>query len=257
MNYLYFYSDDFSIDAANVAGLDYLVVDLESMGKLERQGPGTLISNHSLEDISYVKRRLSDSSKLLVRINPIRYQKFREEINNSIDLGADALMLPMFSTVAEVDQFFEIVNDRAEIFLLAETPSAVRCLDKLTFKYRESKFHIGLRDLSIALRLRTCFDPLFNGTLDHICKLQAQSTCSIGIGGISFPGSSLKEQVTVPSLLSAYKYYGSSQVILSRAWQTLSDSGVFRDKICKLENLYASVEPSLAPAREEINSSFK
>ena len=41
MNYLYFYSDDFSIDAANVAGLDYLVVDLESMGKLERQGPGT------------------------------------------------------------------------------------------------------------------------------------------------------------------------------------------------------------------------
>ena len=121
MNYLYFYSDDFSIDAANVAGLDYLVVDLESMGKLERQGPGTLISNHSLEDIGYVKRRLSDSSKLLVRINPIRYQKFQEEINNSIDLEADALMLQC-SQWLEVDQFFEMVNDRAEIFYSQKHP---------------------------------------------------------------------------------------------------------------------------------------
>jgi hypothetical protein len=52
-------------------GVDRIFIDLEIIGKKERQGHlDTVISNHSIQDIKKIKSNLKNS-KLLVRINPI------------------------------------------------------------------------------------------------------------------------------------------------------------------------------------------
>ena len=52
-------------------GVDRIFIDLEILGKKERQGHlDTVISNHSIEDIKNIKPYLKNS-KLLVRINPL------------------------------------------------------------------------------------------------------------------------------------------------------------------------------------------
>ena len=81
--------------AQNV-GVDRIFIDLEYIGKKERQGNlDTVISNHSLEDITTI-RKVIDKSKLLVRVNPI-HKGSKEEINEAIERGADIIMLPMFN----------------------------------------------------------------------------------------------------------------------------------------------------------------
>ena len=51
-------------------GVDWVFVDLEIIGKQERQaGRNTVVSGHSLGDVRAVRQVLSQS-KLLVRVNP-------------------------------------------------------------------------------------------------------------------------------------------------------------------------------------------
>lgn len=61
-------------DVAKIAdenGVDRIFIDLEKIGKKERQGGmDTVQSQHSIEDISEVKNAIKQA-ELLVRVNPI------------------------------------------------------------------------------------------------------------------------------------------------------------------------------------------
>ncbi len=70
MNLMYITNNPEIASYANSCGISRIFVDLEILGKYERQGHlDTVISNHSEEDINKVKTA-SGSSEVLVRINP-------------------------------------------------------------------------------------------------------------------------------------------------------------------------------------------
>ena len=81
-------------EIADSAGVDRVFIDLEVVGKAERQGGmDTVQSHHSISDIPIVKQKLRNS-ELLVRSNPI-YNDSKNEINKIVTSGADIIMLSL------------------------------------------------------------------------------------------------------------------------------------------------------------------
>ncbi len=119
---------------AETAGVDRIFVDMEFIGKDERQkGLDTVKSHHTVSDIYAIKAAV-ESAEVLVRVNPIHdalpdYPSSAEEINASVEAGADIIMLPFFKTAEEVRTFLELVGGRTRTMLLLETPEAVEKID--------------------------------------------------------------------------------------------------------------------------------
>ena len=87
-------------------GIDRIFVDLELLGKEERQGHlNTVISRHLLDDVAKVRAALPVGS-LLVRTNPM-HDQLPIEIEAILKAKPDYLMLPMFRTKKEVRTFIE------------------------------------------------------------------------------------------------------------------------------------------------------
>ena len=73
---------------AQRCGVDRVFIDLELLNKEKRQGHlNTVISRHTMEDISEV-RRVIDTSELLVRVDPI-HEGSKLQIDEVIARGAD------------------------------------------------------------------------------------------------------------------------------------------------------------------------
>ena len=121
---------------AETAGVDRIFVDMEYIGKADRQvGMDTVQSHHTLEDIKVISGSV-ETAEVLVRVNPIHeasetYISSKEEIDRAIANGADILMLPFFKTVTEVQQFVELVDGRVKTMPLVETPEAVKVIDEM------------------------------------------------------------------------------------------------------------------------------
>ena len=65
------------------SGVDRIFIDLETLGKKERQGHlDTWISRHSIQDISKIRQALPNQH-ILTRINPIN-ENSEEEIDEAI-----------------------------------------------------------------------------------------------------------------------------------------------------------------------------
>ena len=151
------------------AGVDRIMVDLEILGKQDRQGHlNTVISNHSLEDVKRIDSVL-DISQLLVRVNPINEQS-KLEIDSVIEQGADIIMLPMFKSALEVETFIELVDSRVKICLLLETQEAVSEIDNILLVKGIDEIHIGLNDLHLSMGLGFMFELLANGVLEKLSK---------------------------------------------------------------------------------------
>ena len=93
---------------AESAGVDRIFIDMEYIGKQERQGGmDTIQSHHTIEDIKKI-RNVIYKADLMVRVNPIHdktvdYGSSEMEINDVIEAGADIVMLPYFKTCEEVE----------------------------------------------------------------------------------------------------------------------------------------------------------
>ena len=115
---------------AERAGVDRIFIDLETIGKEERQhNMDTVKSFHRIRDIGQIKPRLT-KAELLVRINKI-HPGSAEEIDEVIRQGADIVMLPYFKSVEEVKIFLDAAAGRVKTNLLVETPEAVEHLDQI------------------------------------------------------------------------------------------------------------------------------
>ncbi|MBQ6392667.1 MAG: aldolase, partial [Eubacterium sp.] len=143
---------------AQDAGVDRIFIDMEYIGKADRQGGmDTVQSHHSVEDIRRIRPILT-SSELLVRVNPIHkkgvYQGIphtssEEEINAVIEAGADIVMLPYFKSVEEVQFFVDTVDFGAKTILLLETVEAAEQLEDILKIKGIDEIHIGLNDLCL------------------------------------------------------------------------------------------------------------
>ena len=205
---------------AEDAGVDWIFLDMEVIGKAFRQtGLDTVQNHHTVDDIKRIRKTIS-KAKLLVRINPIHdamenYPSSRDEIDATIEAGADILMLPYFKTVEEVKTFIHLVNGRAKTLLLLETIEAANLIDEILEVPGIDMIHLGLNDMHLELGMKFMFELLANGTVERLGDKIKAKGIPFGFGGIAtldggaLPGSMvLKEHVRL----------GSSMVIVSRSF---------------------------------------
>lgn len=205
---------------AESAGVDRIFVDMEYIGKALRQGGmDTVQSHHTVEDVAKIREAVQKAD-LMVRINPIHeaskdYVSSKEEIDAVIRAGADIVMLPFFKTVEEVRRFIELVNGRAKVLPLLETPEAVSVIDQILHLPGLDEIFIGLNDLSLGYRKKFMFELLPDGTVERLCLKFKQKNIPYGFGGIASLGKGM-----LPSEYVIREHYrlGSTCVILSRSF---------------------------------------
>ena len=205
---------------AESAGVDRIFVDMEYIGKQERQGGmDTVQSHHTIEDIKRI-REVIRKADLLARVNPIHnafaeYSSSEREINEVIEAGADIIMLPYFKTCEEVDRFLKIVDKRIKTQLLLETPEAVQVVDDILKLEGIDEIHIGLNDLSLGYRKKFMFELLTDGTVEKLCFKFKMSGVPYGFGGIASLGQGM---LPAECIIKEHYRLGSSCVILSRSF---------------------------------------
>lgn len=195
-------------------GVDWIFIDLEVLGKAERQkGLDSVISKHNLKDIKKIKLALQ-KSKLLVRVNSI-YSGSAQEISTAIYNGADIIMLPFFKSSQDVESFIQYVDGRAQICLLLETAEAVGDLDNILRLPGIDYIHIGINDLHLSYRKSFMFELLSDGTVERICEKLKASGITYGFGGIASLGQGA---LPAENIIAEHYRLGSTMAILSRSF---------------------------------------
>lgn len=211
---MYITNDKNLAQIADENGVNWIFVDLEINGKNDRQGHlDTVISRHTIDDVSKIKPVLNNS-KLLVRVNPI-YEKSIEEVSKVIDDGADIVMLPYFKTANEVRDFIQYVDKKAKTCLLLETKEAVDNLDEILMINGIDYIHIGLNDLHLSYELNFMFELLSNGTVESIINKIKEKDIEYGFGGIAALGEG---DLSSELILNEHIRLGSNMAILSRTF---------------------------------------
>lgn len=226
-------------------GVDRIWIDLETMGKQERQKHiDSVKSQHAIKDIETVSKVLT-KAELMVRVNPWNSNS-EKELEDVIRAGAQRIMLPMWKTFEEVDRFLKTVNKRVPTILLAETKEAVECFDEVLSHPLVDDIHIGLNDMHLSYKLTFMFELLTNGTVDMLCKKCSQKNIKYGFGGIACIGEGM---VPAEKILMEHYRLGSTAVILSRSFcntQLISDINeiekIFSENMKKLRAYETSIE---------------
>ncbi len=205
---------------AEAAGVDRIFIDMEYIGKKDRQGGmDTVQSHHTVDDIYKIRQTVSNA-EIMVRCNPIHsatneYVSSKEEIDGAIEAGADILMLPYFKTVEEVRIFLDLVGGRVKTLPLVESPEAVACIDEILALDGIDEIFIGLNDLSLGYRMKFMFEPLANGTVEKLCDKFRMKGIPYGFGGIASLGKGLLQSEKV---IAEHYRLGSTCAILSRSF---------------------------------------
>ena len=231
-------------------GVDRIMVDLETLGKEERQkNMNTVKSHHTVTDVATISNLLT-KSEMLVRINPWNETSV-SEIEAVISAGADRIMLPMWKTVSEVNSFLEAVNGRVRTTLLLETKEAVEIVDDVLETTLIDDIHIGLNDLHLSYGLTFMFELLSNGVVESLCRKFKSKGIPYGFGGIARIGEGM---LPAERIIMEHYRLGSTRAILSRSFcntEEIKDiktiESIFLENIARLREY----EDSLALKTEE------
>jgi hypothetical protein len=214
-----------------------LFVDLERLGKAERQaGRNTFISAHQVSDIGKVKEVLRQSP-LMVRVNPL-HADTRAEVEAALEQGADQLMLPMFTKPEQVGEFVHLVAGRAGVTVLLETAAAFSCLDEWIATPGLNEVYVGLNDLHLSMGHRFMFEPLALGCVDRVAAAAKRHGLRFGFGGIARLDEGL---LPGRAVLAEHLRLGSGAVILSRTFHRGEDTDSFGSEVAKLRQAEAEL----------------
>lgn len=195
-------------------GVERIWIDLETLGKKERQKDrDTVKSNHQVDDIKKIKPMLTNA-EMLVRVNPWN-DGSAEEIKAVIAAGADIIMLPYWKMYEEVQKFINTVSGRCKTILLLETREAVECIDKVLNQGGFNEIHIGLNDLHSSYHMTFMFEPLANGMVESLCQKFKAAGIPYGFGGIAKVGEGL---LPAENIIMEHYRLGSTRAILSRTF---------------------------------------
>ena len=240
---------------ADHAGINRVGLDLERIGKENRQGdtPGW-ISDHNVSDLATVGQALG-RSELFVRTNPI-HPGSPEEIDRLLAAGVDVLMLPFFRTVTEVEQFVRLVDERASVSLLVETGAAMARIHDIVRVAGIHEIHVGLNDLHLDLQLNNHFEVLVSGMMDMMAEAVRGAGIAFGFGGVARRGD--KSLPIDPDLVySQYPRLGADRALITRAfvapdYTKLDLDAEVRAARRALDEWSQSSSPELDAARERL-----
>lgn len=214
-----------------------LFVDLERMGKAERQaGRDTFISDHTVADVGAVRKVLRHS-RLMVRVNPLNPGS-RDEVDAVLAEGADLLMLPMFSRAREVREFADLVAGRVPVVLLLETAAALDSLPEWVGTPGLQEVFMGLNDLHLSLGQRFMFEPLAQGLVEQASIAVRRQGLRFGFGGIA-----RLDEGMLPGrdVLAEHLRLGSGSVILSRTFRRDDGAAGFEAEVAALRQAEAAL----------------
>lgn len=246
---MYITNDPEVAKIAEDTGVNRIFVDMEYIGKAERQGGmDTVQSHHTVEDIKRLRQVVS-KAELLVRINPIHevseeYTSSEEEIEAVIAAGADIVMLPYFKTPEEVARFVRTVDGRVKTMALLETPEAAECVDDILSVQGLDEIFIGLNDLSLGYGKKFMFEVLADGTVEKLCEKFKRAGIPYGFGGVAAPG---KGVLPAERIIREHYRLGSGSVILSRSFCNTA-------LVTELKEIRSVFEIGVAAIREEEQS---
>ncbi len=230
MKFIYIEADPELAVAAQAAGVDCIMVDLEINGKEVRQpNKNTVISKHSLDDVVAVRGALS-AAELMVRVNPL-FGGTKAEVDAVIARGADRLMLPMFNHPDDVRMFRDIVDGRAKVTYLMETPAALARLPAIAEVDGVDDILLGLNDLHLGLGLDFMFELVADGVIEYAARVLRDHAVPFGFGGIARLGHG---RLPAELVLSEHLRLGSTQTILSRDFRQIPDQATFAAEVTKL-----------------------
>lgn len=202
-----------------------LFVDLERMGKAERQaGRNTFISEHQLADVARVRAVLRQSP-LMVRVNPL-HAGTPGEVDAVIGEGADLIMLPMFRGADDLRAFSEIVAERVPIVPLLENGAALASVEEWAGTPGLHEIYVGLNDLHLSLGCRFMFEPLADGSVGRVAQAARRHGLPFGFGGIARVDEGL---LPGRDVLAEHLRLGSRAVILSRTFHRDSEMDFERE----------------------------
>ena len=205
---------------AEQAGVDWIFLDMEFIGKDARQGGlDTVQNHHTVKDVANIKAAVK-KAKVLVRVNPMHetlpdYPSSKDEIDAVIEAGADIVMLPFYKTVKEVRQFIQYVGGRAKTCLLLETAEAAILIDETLKVSGIDMIHLGLNDLHLELGMKFMFQLLSDGVVEQLGNKIKAAGIPFGFGGIARLDSGMLPGADV---LKEHVRLGSSMVIVSRSF---------------------------------------
>ena len=244
---------------AESSGVDRIFVDMEYIGKAERQGGLDSVQNHhTVEDVRTMKQAV-ESAEVLVRVNPIHeatdeYTSSKQEIDDVIQAGADIIMLPYITGVEQVKKFLSIVGGRVKTMLLIETPQSAEALDEILELDGIDEIYIGLNDLSLGYHKKFMFELLADGTVEGLCLKCKLKGIPYGFGGVASLGKGM-----LPSEYVIREHYrlGSTCAILSRSFCNVDKvkhigiiSSTFIDGVKEIRELEAECESKMSYFRE-------
>jgi hypothetical protein len=201
---------------ADAAGVDRIGVDLERLGKRERQGGrGTWISGHRLESLDRVAGSL-ERAQPFARIDP-PYDGTAAQVSEVIAHGARVVMLPMVADRDEAEAFARAVGGRARVVLLVERQEAVDGIQELAAVEGVDEIHLGLNDLALSLGMATRWEVLAGDLASDVGAAVRERGRTFGLGGIGSPGM---DDLPVPSDLvyAELARTGATATLLSRSF---------------------------------------
>ena len=244
---------------AESSGVDRIFVDMEYIGKADRQGGLDSVKNHhTVEDVRRMKQAV-ESAEVLVRVNPIHeasseYTSSEQEINEVISAGADIIMLPYITSVKQVEDFVRYVGGRVKTMPLIETPESAEAIDEILEIDGIDEIYIGLNDLSLGYHKKFMFELLADGTVEGLCLKCKLKGIPYGFGGVASLGKGM-----LPSEYVIREHYrlGSTCAILSRSFCNVDKvkhigiiSSTFIDGVKAIRELEEECESKISYFRE-------
>lgn len=233
---MYITNNPITAKIAQEAGVDRIWVDMEYIGKDVRQGGMDTVKNsHTIDDIKRL-RPIVTTSELMVRVNPIHdateeYCSSEDEIEETINAGADIIMLPMFKSKEEVKRFISCIKGRTKVQLLLETKEAVENIDEILQLPGIDEIHIGLNDLHLSYHMDFMFELLCGDVIKNLCKKIAKKGIKYGFGGIARVGYGM---LPAEYIIAEHYHLGSTAAILSRGF---CDANIVKDPM-EIESIF-------------------
>lgn len=97
-------------------------------------------------------------------------------------------MLPMFTTVQEVETFLRLLDGRAHPVLLLETAAAAAIVDDICRVGGVTEIHAGLNDLRLSLGWPSHFHVLISDLLVGVSERIRQAGITFRVGGLGRAG---------------------------------------------------------------------
>jgi citrate lyase beta subunit len=231
---------------ADAAGVDRIGLDLETLGKSDRQkGLPTWISQHALDDLERIRPSI-DKATLFVRSNPL-HEGSASEIEALLARRVAVIMLPNFTRASEVEAFLGLVRGRARVVPLVERLAALDDIGSLP-ELGIEEVHVGLNDLSIDLGERNRLAVLGLPVMNRLSEATRRAGLKLGLGGLA---RVLDDTLPVPSDLvyAQHARLGATGALIARSFFTADMTEArFAAEIARMRTRLA--EWSSAPAGE-------